>query len=44
MLIYSVVIWNILLPCGIFYDNLANFVVIITRFGMFYHEKSGNPG
>jgi hypothetical protein len=25
---------------GIFYDNLAYF----SRFGMFYQEKSGNPG
>jgi hypothetical protein len=32
------------IPFVIFYRNLVNFVVIITRFGMFYQEKSGNPG
>jgi hypothetical protein len=38
------VIWSILRPLfvwpfGIFYDTLVYF----SRFGMLYHEKSGNP-
>jgi hypothetical protein len=47
MLIYILVIWNTLLPLGIFYGHLGNFVVIwyiFHRFGILYQEKSGNPG
>jgi hypothetical protein len=43
---YSVGIWNILLPFGIFYGKWVNFVVIwyfITSLGNFYKENSGNP-
>jgi hypothetical protein len=40
MLIYYVVNGNIF---GIFYVSFVIIWHFITRFGMFYHEKSGNP-
>jgi hypothetical protein len=39
--------WYILLPFRIFYSHLVCFVfilVLFSRFGMSYQEKSGNPG
>jgi hypothetical protein len=36
-LVYFTPVWYILRPFGIFYGYL-------TRFGMLYQEKSGNPG
>jgi hypothetical protein len=47
MLIHPAVIWNILLPFGLFYGNLVNFVVVwcvMTHFGRVFRDKSGNPG
>jgi hypothetical protein len=38
-LVYFTVIGNILCPFGIFRGNL----VYLTRFGILYQEKSGNP-
>jgi hypothetical protein len=38
---------SILLSFGIFYGHLVYFMVILVyfpRFGLFYLEKSGNPG
>jgi hypothetical protein len=38
--------WYILWPFGLFFGHLVYFVVIwyiSPRFGMLYHEKSGNP-
>jgi hypothetical protein len=40
---YFIDIWSILQPFGIVSGNLVYFVVIWYRFGMLYHEKSGNP-
>jgi hypothetical protein len=50
---YSMTIWNILRPFGIFYGHLVYFVsiwyifvvilVYFSRFGMLCKEKSGNP-
>jgi hypothetical protein len=40
-------VWSILLPLRTFYGYLVNFVlflVYLSRFGMLYKEKSGNPG
>jgi hypothetical protein len=39
-------VWYIFLPFGIFFSDLVHFAVKCTlfRFGMFYLEKSGNPG
>jgi hypothetical protein len=45
--VFFVAILSILWPNGLFYDNLVRFVVIcyiLSRFGMLYIEKSGNPG
>jgi hypothetical protein len=39
-LVHFVAIWYILWPFGIFCGHLVCF----SRFGMFYQEKSGNPG
>jgi hypothetical protein len=38
-LVYFVAIWYILWPFDIFYGYLVYF----SRFGILYHEKSGNP-
>jgi hypothetical protein len=38
-LLYFMAIWYILWPFGIFCDRLIH----SPRFGMLYHEKSGNP-
>jgi hypothetical protein len=38
-MVYSTDIWYILWPFGIFFGYLAH----ISRFSMFYQEKSGNP-
>jgi hypothetical protein len=46
MLVHIITIWNILRPFGIIYSRLVLFcenLVIFSRFGMFGHEKSGNP-
>jgi hypothetical protein len=47
MLEYFMAIWNILLPVGIvFYGHFGTLVVnwyIFLRFGILYHDKSGNP-
>jgi hypothetical protein len=40
-------IWYNVWPFGIMYGHLVYFGVILvyfSRFGMLYHEKSGNPG
>jgi hypothetical protein len=39
-LVYFVVIWYILWSLGIFCGHLVYF----PRFGILYHEESGNPG
>jgi hypothetical protein len=44
--IENIGILKFLWPFGIFYNNLVYFVIvwyILIRFGMLYHEKSGNP-
>jgi hypothetical protein len=52
LLVYLISIWYILFPFGIFYFHLVYFIAIwyifghlvyLSRFGVFYHEKSGNP-
>jgi hypothetical protein len=47
-LVYSLAIWNVLLPFGIFYvwpfGNLVERWYIFPRFGILCLEKSGNPG
>jgi hypothetical protein len=45
-LVYSMAIWSISLPFGIFYSQLVYFVAVLVyfpHFGMLYKEKSGNP-
>jgi hypothetical protein len=47
ILVYILTIWSILRPSEVFYGHLVYFVVIwyiSPRFGMLYHEKTGNPG
>jgi uncharacterized Tic20 family protein len=46
MLVYFMPIWSILLLFGKFCGHVVYFMVIwyiFSRFGMLYHEKSGNP-
>jgi hypothetical protein len=46
ILICIMVIWNILRPFSIFYVHLVYFIVnwyMLSRFGILYQEKSGNP-
>jgi hypothetical protein len=46
MLVYFKAIWNILRPIGIFIWPFViqwSFGVYFSRFGILYHEKSGNP-
>jgi hypothetical protein len=47
MLVYFMDIWFILWPLGLFHSNWVYFVVIwyiFPVYGMWYQEKSGNPG
>jgi hypothetical protein len=46
LLVYSMAIWNMLRPFGIFYDHLVilwQFVTFSPVFGFLCPEKSGNP-
>jgi hypothetical protein len=47
LLVYFMAIWYIVWPFGIFCGHSVYFMVtwyVFPRFGMLYHEKSGNPG
>jgi hypothetical protein len=47
MLVFSVAIYNILLPFGIFYGLsviMWQFGIYLPHFGILCQEKSGNPG